>query len=102
VDEALELIENVALEMDQDPQWQHQILETPKVLGVEKFGDRGLTIRLWIKTQPLKQWEIAREYRRRLKVTLDQAGISIPVSQQAIWINDYQLLSPQKNGKADS
>ncbi|BAZ27680.1 hypothetical protein NIES4074_01070 [Cylindrospermum sp. NIES-4074] len=102
VDEALELIENVALEMDQDPQWQHQILETPKVLGVEKFGDRGLTIRLWIKTQPLKQWEIAREYRRRLKVTLDQAGISIPVSQQAIWINDSQLLSPQKNGKADS
>ncbi len=48
---------------------------------------RGLVIRIWIKTQPLKQWDVAREYRRRLKVAFDKAGISIPVLQQSVWLN---------------
>lgn len=100
IDHALQLIKSVALEMDRDPRWQHQIIETPQVLGIDNFGDRGLIIRVWIKTQPLKQWDVAREYRRRLKNTLDKAGISIPVPQQAIWVNDVQLLN-HGNGKSD-
>lgn len=101
VDAVLKLIGTVALQMDEDPLWQHQIVETPKVLGVDNFGDRGLIIRVWIKTQPLKQWDVAREYRRRLKVAFDEAGITIPVPQQAIWINDVQLHPLQENGKTN-
>ncbi|MHC5831060.1 MAG: mechanosensitive ion channel family protein, partial [Nostoc sp.] len=73
----------------------------PQVLGIDQFGDRGLIIRVWIKTQPLKQWDVAREFRRRLKIALDQAGISISVPQQAIWVNDDHLLNFQGNGKAN-
>ncbi|MEH1792294.1 mechanosensitive ion channel family protein [Nostoc sp.] len=99
-EEALKLIETVAFEMNQEMQWQRQILEPPQVLGIDQFGDRGLIIRVWIKTQPLKQWDVAREFRRRLKVALDQAGISISVPQQAIWVNDEQSLNFQSNGKS--
>jgi len=88
VDEALTLIKDVGLEMSQDPEWQHQILEKPNVLGVEHFSDRGIMIRILIKTQPLRQLIVAREYRRRLKITLDAAGIYIPVPQQANWVNE--------------
>mgnify|MGYP004469536761 CR=1 FL=1 len=102
IDQALKLIETVALEMDQDPKWQHQIVETPQVLGVDHFGDRGLNIRVWIKTQPLKQWEVAREFRRRLKVGFDHAGISIPLPQQSIWVNDFQLQTPPLDGNGNS
>ncbi|OYD96994.1 mechanosensitive ion channel protein MscS [Nostoc sp. 'Peltigera membranacea cyanobiont' 213] len=98
-EEALKLIETVAFEMNQEMQWQRQILEPPQVLGIDQFGDRGLIIRVWIKTQPLKQWDVAREFRRRLKVALDEAGISISVPQQAIWVNDEQSLNFQGNGK---
>ncbi|MEH1967597.1 MULTISPECIES: mechanosensitive ion channel family protein [unclassified Nostoc] len=101
IEKALKLIESIGFEMDKDPQWERQILETPKVLGIDQFGDRGLIIRVWIKTQPLKQWDVAREFRRRLKVALDQAGISISVPQQAIWVNDEQLLNFQGNGKSN-
>jgi small conductance mechanosensitive channel len=101
VEKALKLIENIGFEMDKDPQWERQILEPPQVLGIDQFGDRGLIVRVWIKTQPLKQWDVAREFRRRLKVALDQAGISISVPQQAIWVNDEQLLNFQGNGKAN-
>ncbi len=99
IDQALKLIETVGLDMDADLEWQEQILETPQVLGVENFGDRGLMIRVWIKTQPLKQWDVAREYRRRLKIAFDQAGIAIPFLQQAVWLNDAQLLKSQSDGK---
>ena len=87
VDQALKLIETVGLDMDKDARWEHQIIEPPQVLGIENFGDRGLIIRVWIKTQPLKQWDVAREYRRRMKVAFDKAGISIPVLQQSVWLN---------------
>jgi moderate conductance mechanosensitive channel len=101
VDDVLKLIDLVASDMDKDPLWQHQILETPKVLGVDNFGDRGLMIRVWIKTQPLKQWDVAREFRRRLKITFDEAGIIMPVLPPAIWINDGQLQQLQENGKTN-
>lgn len=100
IDQALQVIRDVAFEMDKDPLWQHQIIETPQILGVDSFGDRGLLIRVWIKTQPLKQWDVAREYRRRLKIALDKAGIFIPVPQQAIWVNDAHTLESQENGTA--
>jgi small-conductance mechanosensitive channel len=101
IDKALELIEDIAFKMDRDPLWQEQIVETPKVLGVDNFGDRGLIIRVWIKTQPLKQWDVAREFRRRLKIAFDQAGVSIPLPQQAIWVNDAELLKSHFDDKVN-
>jgi small conductance mechanosensitive channel len=88
VDKALELISRVAEDMSQSDRWREQILDKPEVLGVDDFGDRGVIIRVWIKTQPLKQWEVAREFRRRLKVALDEAGISIPMPQQEVWFTN--------------
>ncbi len=81
---AIEIIETTAVEMSRDPQWQWQILETPKVMGVDDFSDRGLIIKIWIKTQPAQQWKVAREFRLRLKLAFDKAGISISVPQQNI------------------
>jgi moderate conductance mechanosensitive channel len=99
IDQVLKLMETVAVDMDRDPKWQEQILETPRVLGVDNFGDRGLIIRVWIKTQPLEQWNVAREFRHRLKIAFDQAGISIPFPQQAIWINDAESLKSHLDSK---
>lgn len=78
VDAVLALIEQIGVEMKASDRWQDAMLVEPEVLGVEEFGERGLMIRVWIKTQPLKQWDVAREYRRRLKVALDAQGIVIP------------------------
>lgn len=99
VDKALEVINHVAQEMTQDELWQSLILDKPEVLGVDDFGIRGVIIRVWIKTQPLKQWLVARECRRRLKVALDEAGISIPMPQQEVWFNNLPVNSTL-NGEA--
>jgi moderate conductance mechanosensitive channel len=78
IDQALDLIATVGLEMGQDPTWKQRIIEPAKVLGLDNFSDRGVIVRVLIKTKPLKQWEVGREYRRRIKIALDQANMSIP------------------------
>lgn len=97
VDKALELIGQVADKMSQDQLWEEKIVDQPEVLGVDDFGSRGVIIRVWIKTQPLKQWEVARQFRRRLKVALDEAGISIPMPQQEVWFNNSVPVKSSEN-----
>ena len=75
--------------MSQDEQWRQFIIEPPQILGVEDFSDRGIIVRLFIKTEPLKQWDVSREFRRRLQITLSQAGIPLTPPQQ-IWLGNQQ------------
>ncbi|MBW4464446.1 MAG: mechanosensitive ion channel family protein [Pegethrix bostrychoides GSE-TBD4-15B] len=96
LEQALGVIRQVAQSMSQDRDWQAIILDEPEVLGVEDLDETGATVRLWIKTLPLKQWEVAREYRRRLKQAFDQAGISIGIPHQSLWLSnaDSDLTRP--------
>ncbi len=100
VDNALEVIDTVAQDMSREQLWKEQIVDKPEVLGVDDFGSRGVIIRVWIKTQPLKQWNVAREFRRRLKVALDQAGISIPMPQQEVWFNGSVPVNSSLDGSS--
>ncbi|MEN9223360.1 MAG: mechanosensitive ion channel family protein, partial [Thermostichus sp. BF3_bins_97] len=98
---AMTLTERVALEMCREPVWREKILDAPEMHGVDQLGERGVTLRIWIKVQPLQQWKVAREYRRRLKHAFDQAGIQIPFPQQTLWFRNplemqIQGLSPEE------
>jgi moderate conductance mechanosensitive channel len=84
VDRAIEVINQVGQRILQDPHWQTKILEPPEVLGVDNLDSTGLTLRIWIKTQPLQQWNVGRDFRRRLKLAFDQQGIAIGVPQQSL------------------
>jgi small conductance mechanosensitive channel len=84
LNQAFDVIEQVGLKMSHEQAWRKKILESPEVLGVDELEHTGIMIRVWIKTQPLEQWNVAREYRRRLKLALDQQGISIGIPQQSI------------------
>jgi moderate conductance mechanosensitive channel len=83
LDRAIELIKQVGGEMDRDRDWQTKMIEPPEVLGVDDLNNSGVTIRVWIKTQPLQQWKVGREFRRRLKLAMDEQGISIGIPQQS-------------------
>ncbi|ACK66730.1 MscS Mechanosensitive ion channel [Rippkaea orientalis PCC 8801] len=88
IDEVLTLVHQVAEEMTKDKIWQENILETPEILGVDNFSERGLIIRVWIKTKPLKQWDISREFRRRLKIAFDRQGLPLSLPQQKLWLTN--------------
>ena len=57
----------------------------PELWGVESIGPHGVTLRLVIKTQPSRQWEVSRLVRERLKVAFEQEGIEPPFPQQTVF-----------------
>jgi len=60
-----------------DPHWQPVILEEPEVWGVQALSGRAVVLRLVAKTVPLKQWEVARELRERLKTALESNHVPL-------------------------
>ena len=84
---AIEIIEQVSNQMRSEPQWQDTILEPASILGVDQIAYTGVTIKVWLKTLPIKQWAVGREFRLRIKHAFDQAGISPGIPQQ-IWRGD--------------
>ncbi|NJL48915.1 MAG: mechanosensitive ion channel family protein [Leptolyngbyaceae cyanobacterium SM2_5_2] len=84
VNQALVVIRETAQAMAQDPVWRSNILDPTEMLGVEDMTHAGLTILLWIRTQPLKQFLVAREFRRRLRLAFEQEGIAIGIPQQLL------------------
>jgi small-conductance mechanosensitive channel len=69
-----------------EPAYAASILEPIEVLGVDAFNASEVTLRFRIKTLPLKQWEVGRELRRRIKKAFDAAGIRIPFPQMEITV----------------
>ncbi|MEL7333409.1 MAG: mechanosensitive ion channel family protein [Cyanobacteria bacterium J06560_2] len=83
---ALTILKETATDMAEEADWQKFILEPPDLLGVEAIDSTGITLRLLLKTQPLKQWAVARELRVRIKQAFDQADISTGVPQERLEI----------------
>lgn len=69
-------------------EWSDRILEPPVLLGVERLGPSGVTLRLLLQTRPLSQWETRRELNRRVKNRFQAEGIEIPLPQQRVWLTD--------------
>jgi small conductance mechanosensitive channel len=87
-DRVCDVVRQVASGMQTDEAFAASILEPVEILGVDNFGDSAVVIKLRIKTIPIKQWEVGREFRRRLKYRLDQEGIEIPFPHQTIYFGE--------------
>ncbi|HYH78686.1 MAG TPA: mechanosensitive ion channel domain-containing protein [Longimicrobium sp.] len=84
VDRVIAVMRDVGRELWEDPEWRPLLVEGVEVPGVESFNDTAVTIRVTAKTLPLKQWDVARELRRRLKRRFDAEDIETPSTQQRL------------------
>lgn len=75
-DKALEILAQTGAEIAAEP--AYPTLAPIEVMGVDKLGDRGATIRARIKTLPSQQYLVGRELNRRIKQRFDAAGILFP------------------------
>lgn len=82
-DYVLDILRKLAQEIYQEQAWHDKIIDPPEVLGIDGLQHSGMLIRIWIKTQPLQQWAVAREFRRRLKLVMTQENIAIGIPQQS-------------------
>ena len=76
-DRVSRLIGEIGAGLQADPQYQPFILEPVEVFGVDRFSETAVIIQMRIKTLPSKQWDVGREFRRRIKYRFEQEGIEL-------------------------
>lgn len=62
------------------------ILEPIEVLGVDAFKESEVTIKVVLKTRPLRQWAVARAFRRKVWYRFREEKIEIPFPQRTLWL----------------
>ena len=88
VDRVMEILKEVGEEVSQDPDFSPMIMGPLEILGLDDFADSAIVIKVIMKTQPLKQWAVARELRRRIKKTFDEKGIEIPFPHRTVYMGE--------------
>ncbi|MDX2192578.1 MAG: mechanosensitive ion channel family protein [Gemmatimonadales bacterium] len=86
IDRAAAVLRDEAGRFAAEPEWAPRLLEAPELLGVQALADSAVVLRLWVRTTPGAQFEVARELRRRLKRRLDAEGIAIPFPQREVQV----------------
>jgi moderate conductance mechanosensitive channel len=90
LDKALEVFQDEATKLYEDPEWKWRMLEPPTMLGVQTLGASGITLRLLFKTLPKEQWGISREFKRRMKARFQEESIEIPYPHVKILTEDKE------------
>ncbi len=90
LDHCIAVINKVGEDMAKDPMWGPKIRSAPQSLGVNNFGESGIDIKVLGDTKPMMQWEVTREYRRRLKRAFDREGIEIPWPHVKLYHGDHK------------
>ncbi|PWE00290.1 mechanosensitive ion channel family protein [Marinilabilia rubra] len=85
VDQVMQIMKETGDELQKDPEIGPDIIEPIEVFGLDKFGDSALVIKARLKTKPIKQWNVGREYRRRLKIAFDRQNIEIPFPHTTVY-----------------
>lgn len=95
VDRVMEVIRDVGNELQKDELFSASILEPIEIFGIDDFAASAVIIKARFKTKPIQQWNVGREYRRRLKKAFDKMNIKIPFPHTTIYwgkdINTLQL-----------
>ncbi|RJP20767.1 MAG: mechanosensitive ion channel family protein [Candidatus Abyssobacteria bacterium SURF_5] len=87
-DRVVEMLKRICDEMRKDETFGSCIIEDAEIYGVDKFADSAVIIKGRIKTKPIRQWMVGREFLRRVKIAFDENGIEIPFPHQTVYFGE--------------
>jgi small conductance mechanosensitive channel len=85
-DRVMDIMTSVAEDLQKDPRLGPMMLAPIEIFGVDDFKESEVTIKARLKTAPMQQWDVGREYRRRLKKAFDAHGIEIPFPHRSLYM----------------
>ncbi|HMA80950.1 MAG TPA: mechanosensitive ion channel family protein, partial [Candidatus Binatia bacterium] len=101
-DRVVEVMRRVGEELRADPGYGSLMIEPIEIFGVDAFADSAVKIKARLKTLPLQQWNIGREYRRRLKKAFDAERIEIPFPHRTLLMGEtgpaFRFAVEEKSG----
>ena len=77
-DQAFAVMRRVGDELQADPAYGSKILQPLEILGVDQLGESTISLKARFRTRPGEQWEIGREFNKRIKLAFDAEGIELP------------------------
>ncbi len=98
-DEVIEIMHEVGKKLLEDPALGKFMVGEPEIFGVDKFDDSAVIIKGRIKTKPIHQWEVGREYLRRLKLAFDKNNIEIPFPHRTVYYGEANKTYKQQLGE---
>lgn len=105
VDKVMQVMKETGDTLQKDELFSASIIEPIEIFGVDAYNDSSLIVKARIKTKPIQQWTVGREYRRRLKLAFDKHNIRIPFPHTTLyWGEDINPLQLEMNtiGKENS
>ncbi len=85
LDNVMKVMIEVARDLAADPAFSSRILDKFELAGVERLDDSAVIIRGRFRVMPLEQWNVRREYLRRLKYAFDREEIEIPFPHLTVY-----------------
>ena len=80
-DRIVALMRRVFEDLRQDPAHGPSIIEPIEIFGVDAFKESSVVIKARLKTRPIQQWTVGREYRRRLLLAFTADDIDVPATR---------------------
>jgi small conductance mechanosensitive channel len=90
-DRVIEVLKEISEQMRQEDAFRHLILEPLDVLGVDKFAESAVVIKVRLKTAPSKQFDVGRAMNRRIKKRFDEEGIQIPFPHRSLYFGEAAM-----------
>lgn len=87
-DHVVTVMKRVADDLQRDPKLGTKMIEPIEIMGVDAFGESEVVIKARMKTLPIEQWAVGREYRRRLKKAFDAEKIEIPFPHRTLYMGE--------------
>jgi small conductance mechanosensitive channel len=84
LENVIKIVNQVGNQLAENPDWKEFIIKPPQFLRVNDFADSAVIIKIIGETIPLKQWAVAGELRKCLKIAFDKEGIEIPFPQMVM------------------
>lgn len=78
IDKVIKVMEKTGKDLKEDVNFKERIIEDLEIFGIEKFETSSVIVRARFKTKPIEQWNVGREYRKRLKAEFEKNKIEIP------------------------
>jgi len=87
-DQVVEVLKRVGAEMVSDGSMGPLMLGEPEIFGVDKFDNSAVVIKGRLRTKPIRQWDVGREFLRRVKKAFDAENIEIPFPHQTLYFGE--------------
>jgi small conductance mechanosensitive channel len=99
-DRIMNILRQIDEELRGDEKFKALILAPLEVNGVDELSESAVTIKARIRTLPIRQWDVGREFNRRMKKRFSQEKIAPPFPNRIIQVQAQAVQEIDLNANA--